>query len=380
MDNDEMDAVTDSDDEQTSVADDIAAAIAEAKGEDTDDDTSDDDEPTADADDTEADDDSDDAADDDQPSEDASDDTTDDDVEDTGDDEDTETVVAPEHWPQADKDRFDKLNADDQAWWLDKVKSVERGYDEKYEQLGEARREGAALKEIFAPYQQQMAAAGVDRVGMVRRLVSAEVMLRSDPAEAFAQLVRTYQPQDPQAAVQKFAQALGVDIGGLSEGQADGEYSDPALSEVKRLEQKFDQRFQDQDTAAAQARQSQVDSAIQQFRDAKDDQGNARHPHFDKVQGQMAALIQSGAAADMEAAYDQAVWAHPELRNDLRKQDKVAVAEKANVERKKSVAKAKAASRKPKTDTAPARKVKDSRGPKTVDDAIMEAIEESRAA
>jgi hypothetical protein len=39
------------------------------------------------------------------------------------------------------------------------------------------------------------------------------------------------------------------------------------------------------------------------------------HPHFEQVSGHMAALIESGAAPDLESAYQMAVLAQPALRS-----------------------------------------------------------------
>ena len=46
---------------------------------------------------------------------------------------------------------------------------------------------------------------------------------------------------------------------------------------------------------------------------ATDEQGNAKHAYFDDVSAMMASLIQSGHARDLNAAYEMACRANPEV-------------------------------------------------------------------
>jgi hypothetical protein len=78
-----------------------------------------------------------------------------------------------------------------------------------------------------------------------------------------------------------------------------------------------------------QATESQYASQISAFKDAKDDAGVLKHPHFDRVRTLMAPLVDSGKS--LEEAYAEVVWALPEYRESQIKETK----EQAEKEAKK---------------------------------------------
>lgn len=67
-----------------------------------------------------------------------------------------------------------------------------------------------------------------------------------------------------------------------------------------------------------QSRQMQeAQSMISSFVGAKDDNGAAKHPHYEAVKETMASLIRNGMAQDLESAYEQAVWMNKDTRDML---------------------------------------------------------------
>lgn len=67
-----------------------------------------------------------------------------------------------------------------------------------------------------------------------------------------------------------------------------------------------------------QSRQMQeAQSMISSFVGAKDDNGTAKHPHYEAVKETMASLIRNGMAQDLESAYEQAVWMNKDTRDAL---------------------------------------------------------------
>ena len=67
------------------------------------------------------------------------------------------------------------------------------------------------------------------------------------------------------------------------------------------------------------------------------------HIHFETVKPVMAALLESGAAKDLKDAYDQAVWARPDIRSTLVPPQSVNTEEKRLAEIKAKAEKAKQA-------------------------------------
>jgi hypothetical protein len=73
----------------------------------------------------------------------------------------------------------------------------------------------------------------------------------------------------------------------------------------------------------------QLTQTIGQFAAETDATGQLKHEFFNDVRETMADLIEMGRAADMQTAYEQAIWMHPEVRDVMlsrqsRPQNKVA--------------------------------------------------------
>lgn len=154
------------------------------------------------------------------------------------------------------------------------------------------------------PVRQHLQLNGVDAGQYVGQLVAADRMLRD--------------PRTREQAVQWIVQQYGID---LSRQQAESN-ADPALApfvqEINSLKGQVSS-FVESQQAQERAR---LDGEIAAF--SKD------RPHFEKVRKQMGALIQSGAAPDMPAAYDMAVWADPSIRTAMQAEQ----AKEADVKRK----------------------------------------------
>ncbi|WP_455184265.1 hypothetical protein [Azospirillum palustre] len=132
--------------------------------------------------------------------------------------------------------------------------------------------------------------------------------------------------RDPVAAIKGLAQQFGVDltkIGAPTQPQEDV-YVDPQvaalqqqLANVQQFVQTEQQRQQEALRRQEEETQRSVQTTLQDFSGAKDEAGQPKHPHFDAVRQHMAALLNAGAAKDLADAYEQAVWARPELRQQM---------------------------------------------------------------
>lgn len=256
-------------------------------------------------------------------------------------------VEAPEHWSKEDKDVFESLADDTQReWLLNKTKAVESAYDAKFKEVAEQRRQLEHLdgiNRIFEPYRDQLALHGTNEVQYVERLVAADKFLRTDPA----------------SAIQWLAGQYGIDLPSI--GQTDDEYLDPAAaqriakleSEINRMKASNQSQAEAQRAASANALQAEVD----RFKDEKDESGSPLHPHFEDVRAVMAGLMQSGQAAGLESAYEQAVWAMPKTREQALKAQTEAQAKAREAKRKADVEKARKVknikSRSTPTDSTP---------------------------
>ena len=199
---------------------------------------------------------------------------------------------------------------------------------------------------------QQIAASGVGEAEYISRLLNADYALRNNPKMAIRQL----------------AQGYGIDLSSIEDG---GSYEEPD-SQIAQLQQQNQailaelNQFKQQNLTSAR---QQTENQINNFAQSKDDKGNLKYPHFNKLRIKMGNLIDAGEAQGLEDAYAKAVRLDDELyKQSLDAQRKSAKAEE-DARRKAAVEKAKKV--RPRTATAPPTgSVKAS----NLDDLLMESI------
>ncbi len=178
---------------------------------------------------------------------------------------------------------------------------------------------------IFDPARESMEEAGMTGPQITASLFAWQRRIEADPARGLKELAATY----------------GVDLtpGDTKGKTSDDDKSDDDDSEVGRLQARLDKLEAERqaETKAAEKRAADdVDKELAEFADAKDADGQPKYPHFaDKqVQSTMAALMSSGVAADLEAAYTSAVMTIPKLRDQVLKAEADKAAAEAEAKRK----------------------------------------------
>lgn len=260
----------------------------------------------------------------------ADDDTSSEDDESSQDD-DGEVIHAPEHWSAEDRETFTKLPKDAQSYLLKREKQYEEGIQKKSNEV-------KPILEALKPYESMLSLRGIDAGTAVRHWAAAQAMLDQDPVRGLELLVGSYDKETRE----KLAERLGFTS---KTGEDDDEYTDP---EVRKLRKEIeDLRRQNQQTVSQyqletqSQQQQQALKTVQDFKDAKDDDGSLLHPHFENVKGMMQALITNGSAGDLQSAYEQAVWSVPEYREEVIKQQKEEARRQEQKRRKEAADKAK---------------------------------------
>ena len=218
------------------------------------------------------------------------------------DDEEVPGSEAPAHWSSDFNDTFNALPSHAQAVFLQRYKDMEGDYTRKTQEVADIRRRASALDEVMVPFRDEFARAGLDDIGAVRQLLGAHKFLRESPQQAIAWLAQNY----------------GINTEALAANeQADDDFADPQVKQlrdqVSQLQGYLQTQAQQQQDAAVADTQQQITN----FASVTKDDGSLAHPHFDAVRTTMGGLIQSGVAQDMDAAYEMAVYANPELRGSL---------------------------------------------------------------
>jgi hypothetical protein len=215
-------------------------------------------------------------------------------------------IEAPQHWASADKERFAKLSPDGQQFLLDRHKAMEGDYTRNMQAIAPLRK----VAEQWQPYLQQFGQnATPDKV--FNHLLQAEYSLRNGT------------PEQKTALFRQWAQEYGINLDQAVPPAAD-EYVDPhvatlnqKLAQLEAWKNSREQAEQHHQRQQAERQHTELQSTITSFAAEKTEAGAPAHPHYEAVRETMAALIGGGQAQDLKTAYDMAVWARPDLRQQL---------------------------------------------------------------
>ncbi len=239
-----------------------------------------------------------------------------------------EALAAPNHWPKDFAGKFEALEPAAQHMFMERYKDLEGDYTKKTQAVAQYRKRQEAFDEIMQPHKADFERAGMDEVAAVRQLLAAHDYLRKDPQNAIAWLANQY----------------GVDVGAVGNDPAhEDEYVDPEVKALKQQVAQLTGFIQNQQTQQQSQVEASTQSLIDQFAAETDANGNPKHPHFERVRGVMGTLISSQNAKDLNSAYEMAVYADPELRQEQVKA--MAAAQSQDNVKTEAVKKAKKAAR-----------------------------------
>lgn len=218
---------------------------------------------------------------------------------------DVQPVSPPDRWSAEDKAAFSLLPREAQELVLKREKDVEGHLTKKSQEIAEQRKAYEGLDGILAPRRQAWAMSGVSQELALSRLFEL-----SDFAST-----------DPRGFIKWFASQQGIDFGESTASEDIGDV-DPLLArtneKVENLSRTITQWQQAQEAQQTAYLQSQLDA----FR------ADPKHPHYDDVRHDMAALISGGRAKGLEDAYEMACYANPAIRSKIleeqKKQEEVA--------------------------------------------------------
>lgn len=285
----------------------------------------------------------------------------------------------PQHWDDELKKAFSALPSEGKKAMRQLARNLEGGFTRKSQELSDQARYAQAVRGLIDDQtRSQIAQSGLNEIQYIQYLHNLQQFAARDRVGYAKWVVQQFglRPDD-----------LGFSTPQQGELQPDNSLeallSDP---KVKQLEDRFAQweaKQSEREKAEQQARmsqQQQLDRAligqIQEFRGSLDDTGQLKFPHFDKIQYQMGEIMRSypqiaempDGQDKLAAAYEAAMWAHPDLRSsqlEIERKRAVATAEKAKeAERAKRVTAVK-----PATSIAT-----HSNKPKSLDDMISESI------
>ncbi len=158
-----------------------------------------------------------------------------------------------------------------------------------------------AYRAAVAPFQAYLASKGVSPPQAVRFLLAAEHQLSTGAPEQKAKILA------------KLAKDYGVDLDALY----DVEDAAPVNPEIAQIQQRIagvERMLAGERQQVVAQVQQKAEAEVAAFADEKDAAGNLLRPHLEKVRVTMGRMIDEDPALTLEAAYENAVWANPNLR------------------------------------------------------------------
>ena len=249
------------------------------------------------------------------------------------------SVEAPANWSAQDRQDFQKLPREGQAFLLRRHSEMEGDYQRRVQATGVA----AQFTEAVAPvFQDPVVQGSLQQNGL-------------SPVEAIQQWAamhrRAYHP-DPRERVNllvDIARNVGLDPAAifatsqpsLPAGLSEADLKDPAIkffadhigrqsSEVQQLRNSFQQMVNAQQHEAAQQSLKVHRWGIDTFAEAADERGNKLHPYFDEVMEQIVELYKANPNRDLAEAYETA------CRMNLAVSEKRAAAERQRAQQQQS--------------------------------------------
>lgn len=237
-------------------------------------------------------------------------------------------LEAPQHWSQADKDWFNKLPTPEmRAKWLEKSKSLESGYNAKFQEV-------APLRKVIEKHNPYLQSVGATAEQAFDYLINAERQLRLGSAEQkqqmLAQIAKDYGISLPTGAQAPAAQPAVP---------AEGEHWDPTVQALQQKLTALEQAETSRRNQFQAEQQQRVAAEIMSFANAKTEGGLPANPYFAEVADDIARLANAdrlaGRTPVLKTLYDAAVWANPTTRARL-------IADQAAAEQRKRETDAKA--------------------------------------
>lgn len=220
-------------------------------------------------------------------------------------------------WSKEDKEHFGKLDRESQRFLLNREKAIEADYTRKTQEIAAFRKDYEPVEKLFSPYRDQMRQSGQTPLSLIEGWSNVEKALMGGKGiDVIKGIIQGYKI-DPQQLMAALSGRQSTPQEG-QQPQAQAVQLPPEVLQKLSMVDQFASRFAADDKARADAEIAKVSQSIEDFKSAKDGQGNALHPHFDELEQDMAVLAQvvraQGKAPALQDLYEKAVYANPSTR------------------------------------------------------------------
>ncbi|PKR56350.1 hypothetical protein [Thalassospira lohafexi] len=254
--------------------------------------------------------------------------------EEEGEAEPVEAIDPPVSWSAEAKAKFAELPPEVQQEVLKRESDFERGIAQKGQELSTLRQQTSEMEQALSPVMSAWQQNGIPPAVGVQRLVAADAYLQRDPV----------------GGLQQIAQAYGVDLQSLVDGEGQPAPVNPHIQAQLQAHDNFIRNFQQQQQ---QSETDRIVSDIDSFASATGADGKPAHPHFeavfDDIKTMLPAVKQANPTAPvadlLKQCYDKAVWGNPTTRDAILKAERDQTAQKQTAEKSKAAKEAKRAAK-----------------------------------
>lgn len=246
--------------------------------------------------------------------------------------EQPQPLQPPERWSEVDKAAFAKLPPDAQAMVLERNKAMEGDYTRKTQELAETRKQIEPLLSSVSQWSPYLQSLNVTPEQAFQQMLATEYTLR------------TGTPEQRQQALAYLAELYAVPLPQSSAGN-DGEnlQPDPHVQQLRHELSSLKQLLAQRDVESRARERQQAELEFESVGRAKDESGNAKYPHWDRVKASVVQLVATGQADSWDAAYQKAVRLDDDLYKQIVEAERKRALEAAEKERQAALEKAKQA-------------------------------------
>lgn len=203
-------------------------------------------------------------------------------------------IRVPSSWSVEAKAKFETLDPAVRQAIAKREEEIDKGLRRKSEEL----KRYEPLEALIAPRRDQWSLQGMDEVKAIQTLFAAQDLLEKDPVRGLTLLAQSYGVNLASVTGQPSAQP-GAGTTGQPQAQPD-----PVAAELQTLKAELNALKQGREQEVQQTYQAQIEAFA----------NDPAHPYFENVKPQMAALLKTGQVANLDEAYDRAIWADPAIR------------------------------------------------------------------
>lgn len=244
-----------------------------------------------------------------------------------------EFKLIPKEWKKEEKEKFEAVLNNPETKeaaevLISRYENLRKDYHRKAGERAEFAKQVSSWDEIFDDRAKEaLKARGIEAPEYVRRLLSVEQSLITNPAPTIKKLMEAYRV-DPKQFVSDESNDEVVDY-------------DKTITELKKEVAQLKQGNVQNKTDIAARQDAEIAKQIRDFKFAIDESGEPKHPLFEEAYDEMSSLIVKGKAKTLEEAYEMSPTVQlAKMQAEAERQKEVDLQEE-----KRKVAKAKKAAK-----------------------------------